>query len=82
MAEAKPPREGAIASGIAMIVLGLLVFVPSGLCTGVFVFGSIITSLSEGSEAGLMAVYALVIGGPFVFGGGALLWYGIKKLRG
>ncbi len=75
------PKDSSIVIAIAMIVLGLLVFVPSGLCTGLLVVGSIVTSLSEGSSAGWMAASALAIGGPFVVGGGVLIWHGVKELR-
>jgi hypothetical protein len=76
-----PRKSGSIAAGIALVMLGLLVFVPSGLCTGVFVIGSIVQEMSHPGSSGMMSMgfVALVIGGPFVAGGAALLWFGIKE---
>jgi hypothetical protein len=51
-----------------MIAVGLLIFVPSGLCT----------AYAVGSP---LALPALVIGGPFVFIGGRILWGGLRWLR-
>jgi hypothetical protein len=60
-------RPGAVGT-VALLVVGLLILVPSGLCTTVFL----------GNGFGLMA---LVIGGPFVIFGGWLVWSGIKRIR-
>jgi hypothetical protein len=73
-----------IAGTIAMLIVGLLIFIPSGLCTG-FLGGTALINmlLVPFSSNGLGALaMALTIGGPFVLGGGALIWFGVKRLRG
>ncbi len=77
-----PRKSGSVGAGIALVVCGLVVLVPSGLCTGLFFFGSLIQVISHpaSSDGGSMVLVSLVIGGPFVAGGGALLWFGVKEL--
>jgi hypothetical protein len=70
-----PQPTRSIASGIGLIILGLLVLLPSGLCTGVLLVDAF-SSPDWGS-----ASVPLVIGGPFVFGGGVLIWLGLKRFR-
>jgi hypothetical protein len=53
-----------------MIAVGLLIFVPPGLCTAY-----------AGSAGSPLALPALVIGGPFVFIGGRIIWGGLRWLR-
>jgi len=55
---------------IALIVVGLLILVPSGLCTTV-------VGLSSLGSLGI----ALVIGGPFILAGGGMVLSGIRGLR-
>ena len=62
-----PTEKGSIGAAIALISLGLLAVLPSGLCTGILVVNG--------------AWFALVIGGPFVAGGAALIWMGVRELR-
>ncbi len=60
-----------MAGTIALLIFGLLILVPSGLCTGAM--------LNAGDHS--MVFMVLVIGGPFVLGGGAMVWAAIKRLR-
>jgi len=65
------------------VVLGLLVLVPSGLCTSYFGIAGLAT-LFDPHDPGygpLLLGTALLIGGPFVAGGIAMLWIGIRRLR-
>lgn len=55
---------------IALIVIGLLILVPSGLCTTV-------VGLSSLDSLGI----ALVVGGPFILAGGGMVLSGIRWLR-
>jgi hypothetical protein len=74
-----------IAGAIAMVVIGLLILIPSGLCTGVIGGGALINGfLHPGYIGGTLSMFvmALMVGGPFVVGGGALMWFGVKRLRG
>ena len=63
-------RPGATAGSIALLVVGLLILVPSGLCTAFF--------MSAGNQ---MEGVALIFGGPFIVLGGWLVWLGIRKMR-
>lgn len=89
MPAAVPPTDpGAPASsaryviGSVVFVLGLLLTVGSGLCSGVlalvFVFDS--NTGPEFSGANLF-VLPLVFGGPFIVIG-SLMWWGGRALRG
>jgi hypothetical protein len=71
-----PTAAPSIGAGIAFLVLGLVVFVPSGLCTGTMLVGGIFSGNLNA------IVVPLVIGGPFMWGGGTLLWLGFKNIRG
>lgn len=80
--ERKAPEQS-LAGAIAMIVLGLLIFVPSGLCTGAFTLVPLIDLLAnpgqqDGAWAGIWII-ALIVGGPFVFLGGYLLRIGLRS---
>ena len=71
-----PKKQPSLAEGVAFLVVGLVVFVPSGLCTGFFSFEALV------GPDWTSALMPLAIGGPFVFGGGWLLWLGYKNVRG
>jgi len=62
------------------LVLGLVILVPSGLCTGIMAIGAIVSTFRYPSAVGMLPM-ALIFGGPFVAAGGALVWQGIKRLR-
>lgn len=78
MTEQGPRRN--VAGGIALLVLGLVILVPSGLCTGIMAIGAIVSMFRYPSAVGLLPT-ALIFGGPFVAAGSALVWQGIKRLR-
>ena len=59
---------------IALFALGLLIFVPSGLCTAAFG----IMSLFQGGD---MMGLALVVGGLPMAMGAALIWAGLSVRR-
>lgn len=67
-------KPSALVTG-ALLVIGLLLLVPSGLCTGLM----IVMSLSEG-EVG-MVLTALIVGGPFLAVGGLLFWVARKRAQ-
>jgi hypothetical protein len=78
--ESKPSMIGTI----AFIVIGALIFIPSGLCTGVMLFGPVLELIlhpQSGVPAYGFGTIALFVGGPFVAIGGALIWTGIRRLR-
>jgi len=77
------PPTGTLGGTIVLLVLGLLVLVPSGLCTGYFGIAGVAAALDP-HDPGYGVVFiisALIIGGPFVAGGIAMLWIGIKRWR-
>lgn len=78
-----PPRADSLGGTIVLLVLGLLVLVPSGLCTGFYGVIGVMGMLDKHDQGygPLFFGSALVIGGPFVVGGAAMLWIGIRRLR-
>ncbi len=81
----QPEKPRNTATGIALLLIGLVILVPSGLCTGLFGGGALIEMLmhptTAGDGAGIFAM-AAIFGGPFVALGGFLVWTGIRNLRG
>lgn len=68
-------------SAIALVVIGLLILVPSGLCTGVFGIGALLDfGAGQGYEV-VMLVGALLIGGPFIVLGTLLIRTGLRERR-
>jgi hypothetical protein len=77
------PRPGLI-SGIALLAVGLLILIPSGLCTGIFGGGALLDAImypGNGGDSASMLGMALIIGGPFVILGAVLVRFGIRRLR-
>lgn len=60
--------------GIAVLVIGLLVLMTSGLCTGLFVWGS--------GGAGEYAPVAWILGGPFILVGAGAAAFGMRLWKG
>ena len=78
------PRYSA-AGTAALMIIGLLILVPSGLCTGIFGGGAVLDAIVHPENIGdsvSMIGAALVFGGPFVAVGGGLVWLGVKRMRG
>lgn len=79
-----PEPKRNVAGGIAFLVIGLVILVPSGLCTGVVAGAAIVNMFASGRanmDVANIVYVALLFGGPFIAGGGALVWQGIKRLR-
>jgi hypothetical protein len=79
------PVKRNVAGGVALLIVGLVILIPSGLCTGILVGGAILRlfthpGLGMLSLPGISGV--LAFGGPFIAGGAVLVWQGIKRLRG
>jgi len=71
-------------SVVAFIVIGLLLLVPSGLCSGAMGVMAIWASVSQPGNAGdALSILPMIaiLGGPFIVGGGALLLTGIRRAR-
>ncbi len=74
--KSKPPHT---VVGIALMVLGLLILVPSGLCSGVFGAGALVSAILNPAEAGDAAgtlMMVLIVGGIPVAIGTGLTWLG------
>ena len=71
--ERRPRRRG---TSIALICIGLLILVPSGLCTTFFGVAPVI----HGAGGSLIGI-ALLLGGPPIVIGIALIWWGLTRDR-
>ena len=84
MSQPPPERTYSTASTVALVVIGLLLVIPSGLCTAVLGGGAIWETLSDPNNASdLLNTLPLVVivAGPFLVGGGAMLVVGIRRAR-
>jgi hypothetical protein len=62
---------------LALVTIGALILVPSGLCTGAFGIGAIYEAATGSvSDATDLLTMALVVGGPFIAVGIALILSG------
>jgi hypothetical protein len=79
------PVKRNVAGGVALLILGLVILIPSGLCTGIMAGGAIWSMFTHPGMgalplSGISGV--LAFGGPFIAGGAVLVWQGIKRMRG
>ena len=78
--DSPPPSVPRVLAALALIMIGLLIFLPSGLCTGFFLLGALIALVTASHQNFGLGQLALVIGGPFVVLGGFILWSGFRLL--
>jgi hypothetical protein len=77
-----PASRPSLAVTIALLVIGLLILIPSGLCTGFFTLYPIVRAIIDRSSVSNdIFGLALAIGGPFILLGGFMVWRGVKRLR-
>jgi hypothetical protein len=72
------------AASIALICIGLLILVPSGLCTAYFGIGFAVDMTRTGDTAAYAAAFLQlvpVVGGPPIVIGALLLWWGLRRDR-
>lgn len=82
--EPLPKPKYSAGATAALLVIGLLFLVPSGLCTGIFGGGALVEMFfypQNAGDAASMILMATVFGGPFIAAGGAMVWYAIKRIR-
>ena len=81
--EPKHRSGGRILGAIALIVLGLLFLVPSGLCTSFFGYMAIMGAVSgQAAKQDVSSVVSvLLVGLPFIAIGAALVLFGIRLMR-
>jgi hypothetical protein len=78
------PSQGArhwTGAAIALFVVGLLILVPSGLCSGLFLVGMLYSTLAEGGNfyEGLSVFGSVFLfGGPFIAVGLVLTVLGLR----
>lgn len=79
-----PPRQPHwSALAITLLVIGLVILIPSGLCTGVMGAGALLEAFSSGSsDSGGFLSMVLFVGGPFVLVGAALVYAAFKVRKG
>jgi hypothetical protein len=79
---AKPKYSAA--GTAALVIIGLLFLVPSGLCTGILGGGAVIDAFVHPENIGdsaSMILTVAIVGGPFVVFGAVLVWLGVKRTR-
>lgn len=76
-ADPKPPARWTGAA-IALVVIGLLILIPSGLCTSLFGIGALLGGGSSGLDMSFLAM-ALIVGGPFILLGALLVRTGLRE---
>jgi membrane protein implicated in regulation of membrane protease activity len=78
---ARKPHWSALA--ITLLVIGLLILIPSGLCTGIMGVGALMEAFSSGSsDMGGFLYMVLFVGGPFVVIGAALVYAAFRVRKG
>jgi hypothetical protein len=75
---AAPPRR--TAGAVALIALGSLILVSSGLCTSVFGV-ALLSYASDLDELLRTVALLLACGGPPIAIGAVLLWLGLRRPR-
>jgi hypothetical protein len=83
MAEQRPGPPRKFGRGFAMICAGLLVLVPSGLCTGVVSVVSLVGVIGNSPSGYEIGVFwmSLMIGGAPILLGIALIFVGMRLNR-
>lgn len=78
-------RQYNAAGTAALLIVGLLFLIPSGLCTGIFGGGALLDGVLHPSnirDSLSVLLMATVLGGPFIAIGGVMVWFGVKRIRG
>ena len=84
MSQPPPERTYPTAGIVALVVIGLLLVIPSGLCTAVLGGGAIWETLTDPNNASDLLntlPMVVIVAGPFIVGGGAMLITGIRRAR-
>lgn len=76
------PEQRRGCGAVALIVIGLLVLIPSGLCTSYMTIQTIVTSMSNKTPIPTDVIgFVVSIGGPFIVVGTLLTVLGISAKR-
>jgi len=80
-AASRKPHWSALA--VVLLVIGLLILIPSGLCTGIFGIGALYDMFTSSSSEGFsILLEALVFGAIPIAIGGALVYAAFRVRRG
>jgi uncharacterized membrane protein HdeD (DUF308 family) len=71
------PQRHWTAGAVALLVIGLVILVPSGLCTAYLGIMGILYG-GNSSETSDLLTMALLYGGPFVFLGALFVYLGFR----
>jgi len=80
MSQESPPQQGKprwTFISIALFAIGLVILVPSGLCTAVFGFFTIVESFGQDVDLSIVLMLLLFGGVPMLLGW-VLVWAGLK----
>jgi len=79
---ASPPKRHWTGFAITLLTIGVLILIPSGLCTGIFGVGALYDMVtSSPGEGGAILAEALLIGGIPIAIGGLLVFAGFKARK-
>jgi len=77
-----PGRPHWGAGAVALLVIGLLILIPSGLCTGIFGVGALYDMITSSSSEGFsILAEALLFGGIPIAIGGLLVFAGFRMRK-
>jgi hypothetical protein len=77
----EPPKPKWTGAAITLFAIGLLIFVPSGLCTGIFGIGALVDAgSSNGIDYGVLLM-ALIVGGIPMLVGFLFIRLGLKERK-
>jgi hypothetical protein len=79
-----PPKPRRTAGSIALICIGLLILVPSGLCSAFFGINFLVSMKSAGEGPDYAKAFLELVpffGGPPIVIGALLLWWGLRRAR-
>ena len=82
--DSHPKRQYSAAGTAALLIIGLLFLLPSGLCTGIFGGGALLDALlhPQNIRDSLSIIsMAVAFGGPFIAIGGVMVWFGVRRIR-
>jgi hypothetical protein len=82
MSQSEPPRRRWTGAAVALVVIGLLFLVPSGLCTGFFGIMAVVGAFQQPENSSFSELGPVLgIGAPFILVGIVLLRVGLRARK-
>jgi len=78
---AKPGARRWTAGAIAVLAIGLVILIPSGLCTGIFGMGAIYDMITSSSSEGFSILLEALLFGAIPLAIGGVLVFAAFKMR-